>query len=298
MTVYLGDKGAVQIKRKSGEPVRGRLVPDDVSVEKRRFSLDDNDIQGELISGDQVDLIRTDGGNLQLVEGHDYPDWRGYVFIDQLGGIRLYEKFADSLAGSLELAFELVQPSEDQQIEITTRSSRFNYLGEVYGYELTTERDTVDITGLGSQFKQQYEAGLISGQGQLNCFFEYRKQDCDPYGCPPGTEYSWYLAQLCVRLVQGADFVGRYFVYHPDIDESASTTGEEQSVWYDTECIVTNCTITVTATQAIEATINFVTTGQIKLLTGVPPSFLLQEDSALILQEDGESRLLLAGQDV
>jgi len=298
MTVYLGDSGAVQIKRKSGEPIRGRLEPSDVSVEKRRFSLADHDIQGELITGDQVDILRTDGGNLQLVAGHDYPDWRGYVFIDQLGGIRLYEDFADSLAGSLDFGYELVEPSENQQLEITTRSSTYNYVGKVVSYELTTERETVDITQLGNQFKQQYEAGLISGQGQLNCFFEYRTIECDPFSCPPGTEYSMYLAQLCIRLTQGADFIGRYFIYTPDSDDSLDATGDQQSVWYDAECVVTNCTISVAASEAIEATINFVTTGQIKLLTGVPPSFLLQEDSSLILQEDGVSRLVLAGQDV
>ena len=73
MTVYLGTQGAVQIQRESGAPINGQLVPSDVSVEKRRFSLNDYDVQGELIAGDQVDIVRTDGGNLQLVAGHDFP---------------------------------------------------------------------------------------------------------------------------------------------------------------------------------------------------------------------------------
>ena len=68
MTVYLGTQGAVQIKRESGAPINGQLVPSDVSVIKRRFSLNDYDVQGELIAGDQVDITRMDGGNLQLVE--------------------------------------------------------------------------------------------------------------------------------------------------------------------------------------------------------------------------------------
>ena len=297
MTVYFGESGAIQLKRKSGEPIRGELGPGDVSVEKRRFSLADNDIQGELITGDQVDIRRTDGGNLQLVSGHDYPDWRGYVFIDQMGGIRLYEDFAVSLAGSLERGLQLVEPTEVQQLEIVTRASKYNYLGRVTGYEITTERDTVNTTILGNQFKKQYEAGLISGQGQINCFFEFKRQMCID-GCSLGSEYPMYLAQLCIRLVQGADFVGRFFLYTPTTDDSLDVTGDQQSVWYDAECIVTNCTISVVATQIIEATINFVTTGQIALRTGVPPAYLLQEDSALILQEDGQSGILLAGQDV
>ena len=302
MTVYFGDKGGIQLKRTSGAPINGALAASDVSVEKRRFSLANtngiNLIQGDLISGDQVDIRRTDGGgNLQLVSGHDYPDWRGYVFIDQLGGIRLYNAFAPSLVGSLEEGLVLIQPSEAQQIEISTRSSQYNFLGQIREYEITTERETIDITQLGNQFKKQYEAGLISGQGQINCFFEYRQSLCGEMGCGVGTEYVTYLAQLCIRLVQGADFFGRFFIYTPNTAESLDISGAQQSIWYEAECIVTNCTVNVSPTQVVETTINFVTTGPIKLLTGVPPAFLLQEDGALLLQEDG-SRLVLAGQDV
>lgn len=298
MTVYLGTQGAVQIQRESGAPINGQLVPSDISVEKRRFSLNDYDVQGELIAGDQVDITRTDGGNLQLVAGHNYPDWRGYVFVDQLGGLRLYEEFTDALAGSVETAFELVLPSGNQQLRIVTRAARFQYLARVRGYELTTERESIDTTRLGDQFKQQYEAGLISGQGTLDCFFEYKRGLCEPDDCQEGAEFSMYLAQLCIRLTQGSDFFGRFFVYHPNSAESEDVRGDEQAVWYETDCLVTNCTINVEAAGLIESTINFVTTGRIKLLTGVPPAYLLQEDSALILQEDGESRLVLAGQDV
>ena len=94
MTVYLGDSGAVQIKRKSGAPINGQLLPGDVVVSKKRFGLTGQEIQGALITGDQVDIRRNGGGDLVLVAGHLFPDWRGYVFIDQLGGIRLYETFA------------------------------------------------------------------------------------------------------------------------------------------------------------------------------------------------------------
>ena len=298
MTVYLGDHGSIQIKRKAGDPVIGTVDPADVSVTKRRFGLADNDVQGELITGDQVDIERVDGGNLELIAGHDYPDWRGYVFIDQMGGIRLYDRFDKSLAGTIDQALELVTPSTAQQLRILTRGSRYNYLAKVTEYEFTTERDTVNITQLGNQFKQQYEAGLISGQGRINCFFEYKTGLCDENNCGAGVEYSMYLSQLCIRLVQGADFLGRYYIYAPSTDSGISSTENEQSVWYDADCIVTNSTITVNSDQLIEANIQFVTTGQIKLSVGTPPSQLLQEDSSKILQEDGESVILLAGQDV
>ena len=298
MTVYLGDHGAIEIQRKSGAPINGQLEPGDVSIEKRRFGLGDHDIRGELLTGDQVDIKRTDGGNLVLVAGHNYPDWRGYVFVDQIGGIRLFDEFADALSGSIEQSVELVKASGNQQIQIATRNNDFNYLGKVKGYELVTERESLDITRLGDQFKKQYEAGLISGQGTINCFFEYKQLLCDPSGCGAGTEFAIYLAQLCIRLTQGADFLGRYFVYLPTTDDSLDVAGDEASVWYECECIVTNCTVTVNTEQAIEATIQFITTGTIRLLTGIPPAYLLQEDSSFLLLERDGGRIMLAGADV
>ena len=300
MTVYLGDHGAIELKRKSGAPIGGMLQPGDVSVEKRRFSLGDHDIRGELLTGDQVDIkrVKAGGDDLVLVAGHDYPDWRGYVFVDQIGGIRLFDNFSDSLTGSVEKSVALVSASVDQSIEIQTRGNNYNYLGKVKGYEITTERQSVDITHLGNQFVQQYEAGLISGQGTINCFFEYKQLLCDPSGCAEGTEFAIYLAQLCIRLTQGADFLGRYFIYHPSIDDSLDVAGDEAAVWYECECIVTNCTVNVNTDQAIQATIQFITTDTIRLLTGVPPAYLLQEDSAFLLLERDGGRIMLAGTDV
>ena len=121
---------------------------------------------------------------------------------------------------------------------------------------------------------------------------------CDPSGCGAGTEFAIYLAQLCIRLTQGADFLGRYFVYLPTTDDSLDVAGDEASVWYECECIVTNCTVTVNTEQAIEATIQFITTGTIRLLTGIPPAYLLQEDSSFLLLERDGGRIMLAGADV
>ena len=141
---------------------------------------------------------------------------------------------------------------------------------------------------LGSQFVQQYEAGLIAGQGSIDCFWEHQYQLCDPDACDGNVEFSSYLAQLCIRLTQGADFLGRFFVYRGD-------EPGVNSVWYEAECIVTSASISVDPSEAITSTIQFVTTGQFKLLTGIAPAYLAQEnDQGLILQEDGSSRLILA----
>lgn len=299
MTVYLGDNGTVLIERISGDPIIATLETADVSVPRRRFSFDGHDVQGELITGDQVDIVSTDSTDLTWINGHTDPDWRGYVFIDPLGGIRLYDSFADSLAGVVDEGIVLRVPTAAQELRIQTRNNTYNYVGKIEGYEITTERETVDITQLGHEFKKRYEAGLISGQGQLNCKFEFRRErPCVSSPEPAGLEYSIYLAQLCIRLTQGADFLGRFFIYDPETDDDSDSRFNQQAVWYEAKCLVSNCIVTVNSGQIVETTINFVTTGQIKLLTGAPPSLLLTESGTLLLQENSVGAMITAVDDV
>ena len=287
MTVYLGDSGGIELKRASGQAADMTLLDGDVSVEKRRFS-PQQDFLGTFITGDQVDIATVDGSNLHLVDGHDFPDWRGFIFMDSLGGMRLFDSFEKAVSGQRDQAIELVNWTDKQELKMQTRGDTFTSLAKITSYDFTTERETVNCTHLGSQFVQQYEAGLIQGQGTIDCFWEHRYQLCDPDACDDGVEFPAYLAQLCIRLTQGADFFGRFFVYQ-------SPDPTVNSVWYEAECVVTSASIAVATGEAITSTIQFVTTGQFKLLTGVPPSYLIQEDGvSLVLKEDGVSRLILA----
>ena len=286
MTVYLGDSGGIELGRTSGEPVALTLLSGDVSVAKRRFS-PEQDISGIFITGDQVDLETVDGSDLHLIDGHAYPDWRGFVFVDAVGGLRLFNSFQKAISGDEQNAVELVDWADRQDITITTRGDSFTPLAKITSYDFTTERETVNTNCLGSQFVQQYEAGLISGQGTIDCFWEWQYQLCDPDNQVAGVEFSAYLARLCVRVTQGADFIGRFFVYK-------GRNPSENSVWYEARCVVTSASISVDVDQAITSTIQFVTTDQFKLLTGVPPAYLLQEDGiSFILKEDG-NRILVS----
>jgi hypothetical protein len=287
MTVYLGDSGGIELMRTAGSAADMTILDGDASVEKRRFSPQE-DMLGTFITGDQVDIETKDGSNLHLIAGHDFPDWRGFVFMDALGGMRLFDTFKKAVAGQRDQAVELVDWPDRQNLTMRTRSDTFTSLAKITSYDFTTERETVNTTILGSQFVQQYEAGLIQGQGTIDCFWEHKYQLCDPDVCDGGVEFSSYLAQLCIRLTQGADFFGRFFVFR-DVDPGVN------SVWYEAECIVTSASISVAANEAITSTIQFVTTGQFKLLTGIPPAYLLQEDGvSLVLKEDGVSRIIVS----
>ncbi len=283
MSIYFGSTGFIELKRDAlNSAIETSLNPDDVNINKKRFSV--NKVSGSLITGDQIEIETNDGSNLELLSGHSFPDLRKYIHIDDMGGIRLYETFASALAGEVTDALTLTAPSSTKNISIHTRNTRFRPLAKITEFEITTERDTVDITNLGEEFRKQYENGLISGQGTIQTIWQHRNFQNDTPGFA-SPEFPVYLSQLLVRMQQGADFEGRFYIYH---DPSQSTN----SVWYQSMCVVTNVAINVPASGLVEARIEFITNGEIRLHNGVPPSFLLLESSDRILQEDGDGILL------
>jgi hypothetical protein len=287
MTIYLGDNGHVELQRQGATDssleraaFHTAIEADDVNVDARRFSFTGASLS--LITGDKVEIerIATPPENLELVEGHDFPDWLGYVHVDAIGGIRLYDDFAAAIEGAKGNALNLVRPSGRQFIKVTSQDNASRCIAQVRSYEITTQRETIDVTSLNQQYRNFYHQGLISGQGRLDCFWEHtRVDDCAEDYDLSLSEYTAYLAHLCIRLEQGASFFGRFYIY------DGGTV--EKSVWYEAQCIVTNVVVTVEPTQIIGTAIDFITTGPIRLMTGIPPAYLLKEEGDYILTEDG-----------
>ena len=276
MAIYLGDSGLIELKRDGlNTSLYSDLDPGDVNVERRRFSFD-FDINA-LITGDRVEIATVDKSILELVKDHDEPDGMWYVHVDQAGGIRLYSSFADAINGDEEQALELVEPSDTKRIVARTRDKQYRCLAQVRSYEVTTSRDTVDVSTLGEEFRTSYANGMISGQGSLNCFWDYKPALC---GISSDSELPNYLARLVIRTQQGASFEGRFFLRRPGCED------DTESLWYEAQCIVTNVATTFTATDVVTSQIQFVTTGPIRMKMGQVPGYLLQEDDDLLLQED------------
>ena len=282
MAIYFGSTGYVEIKRDSGREFVSSLDPADVNTTKKRFSVDF--ASGSILTGDQLKIATKDGSTLELVSGHSYPDGRWYVHIDDAGGIKLYNSFGPALAGDASTALSLITPSSAKEITLESQGTRYRTLGKIKEFEITTSRDTINTNSLGEEFRQQFERGMISGQGKMQCIWQHRAFQGDTINILE-PEFPMFLAQLVVRIEQGSRFLGRYFIYH----DPAQT---ETSVWYEANCSVTNVAINVPATGIVEASIDFVTSGEIALHSGQPPAYLLQENTDKILQEDGQGILL------
>lgn len=286
MSVYLGNEGQVELQRvNSGRWLHSELAPSDVNVERKRFSV--TFALGALITGDLTTIATEDGSTLELVAGHVFPDWTGYINVDDIGGIRLYRTFSAALEGSLGNAFALIRPSTTKEIKIQTQTDKFRCLAQVQSFDMTTSRDLVQTTSLCQEFQNQYEAGLISGQGRMSCFWEhqYVMQDLTLCNSSEDLEFSVYLARLVLRLQQGAKFRGNFYIYKSEYKNT--------SVWYACDCIVSSVQVSVEPTQLITTEIDFVTTGPILLRHGSEVNYLLQENDDLILLESNQDGALL-----
>lgn len=285
MTIYLGSQGHVELQRQGTRGENDERValytaiePDDVNVNAKRFSFLGSQLG--VITGDRIEISTTSGDDLQLVDGHNFPDWLGFIHVDAIGGIRLFKDFDQAIDGSKDNAIALTQPSKLQHLEIVSRDNKSRCISQVRSYSLTTQRETVDVTGLSQQYRNQYHQGLISGQGQMDCFWEHTRDVCEA-SCGI-IDYSAYLSFLCIRLEQGAAFRGRFYIF----DGGTS----ERSVWYECQAVITSVVVNVEPNQIIGTTVDFITTGPIRLQTGIRPSYLVQEQDAdgYVLSEGGD----------
>ena len=284
MGVYFGQWGEIALKRDTLQSaLQTKLDPSDVNTTRKRFSVDHS--SGSLITGDEIEIETANGSVLELVSGHNYPDIKKFINVDPVGGIRLYNSFSEAIEGLTTTALTLVTPSSAKDILIRTKNERFRHVAGVREFEMTTSREQVDLTNLGDEFRNQYEAGLISGQGTMTCIWEHLYNDSDranEFGAE--SEFAFYLAQLIVRTQQGSDFDGLFYLYR-------DSNNKKNSVYYEANCIITNVAVSVNAAEVIDTRIEFVTNGVIRLKTGDTAGYILQEDNDKILQEN-ESPIL------
>ncbi len=277
MSIYLGREGYVQLKRiaETNEYVRSVLTPNDVNVSERRFSFSFS--TSAFITGDRIELGTQDFSNLVLIQNHSFPDALVYVNVDDAGGIRLFDTFEQAVNGDINDALPLERDTGNQNIRARTRDPGLNFISQVYKYEITTSRDSVDVTDLGKSFRENYSNGLISGQGSLSCFWEYKNTlGDDKVGGKD--EVPNYMAKLLLRLKQGSVFLGRFVIF----DDKRG-----HKIFYQMRCVVTNVAIQAgTRDEIIETEINFVTSGPISLKVSQDFGSLLLEDSSKLLAED------------
>ena len=296
MSVYLGNIGNIEIARKAIDEVLESVVnPSDVNASRNRFSFDFD--EGCLISGDFIEITTTDGTNLDFIAAAGWSDatvqssgaW--FIFIDELGGIKLYDNFDDSLEGSNNGLVPLAAIDRDIPINVVVRDRGGRLLACVTDYELNTNREVVDITALSDQYRQQYSS-LITGSGRIAAQWDYVNES--------GSEPIHYLMQLVLRTEIGSGFHAKLYIKSANTDAAGGSFAASQlndALWWEFDALVTASATSFAPGDIIVSTIDFVATGPIKLRARTTtPGRLLQEAGSPILLEQG-GYLLLEGED-
>jgi hypothetical protein len=295
MAIWLGTGGGMRLDRLASEQVYAYIVPADVDAGERRFGLDK--AKSCFITGDLVWIKRVDENGqpvdalLDFVsasgwpDGQQHSDGQWYVNVDAIGGMRLYRDWRTALEGGATNAIELVEPSESYRISLQTQvTDGERCLAQTVSWELNTNREVADISSLGDGFRQNM-AVMVSGSGSLDCLF-----DALPDACGDDMDYerSVYLHQLVLRQEIGATFTGVFLLKRSG---TLPITVEEQyrprELFYLCDCVITQVASEVNTEDIIHSKIDFVTTGEIKLLYSQPLSYLLQEQPPMdrVLQE-------------
>ena len=292
MGIYLGNVGNIEITRKSFEGTKESVVnPSDVNTARDRFSFDFD--EGYLISGDLVELTTLDGTTLDFVDasgwGNNTVQTSGnwYVFIDELGGIRLYTNFDDSLEGSTSGLVPLATIARNIPIRVVVRDRDTRLLACISDYELNTNRETVDITALSDEYRQQFSS-LITGSGSLTAQWDYLKGN--------GDEPVHYLMQLVLRTEIGSGFRAKFYIKSANTDAAGGSFSSSQfndALWWEFDAIVTNSATSFAPGEIIVSRIDFVTTGAIRLRARTTAARkLLQENGDPLVLEQGGYYLL------
>lgn len=277
---YLGDSGIFELTRGGlGIAVDDVINPGDVNQDNDRFSM--NFPEGSIITGDKLEIKTTDGSLLSFVDATGWGDneqhtqGKWFVFVDLVGGIRLYKEFEDATGGERKGIVSLNSINRDIPIAYTVTNNIGRLLAQVTSYSFSTSRETTDVTSLSDDFRNQYST-LISGSGQLTAFFDYRSIPCRP-GATAETEASIYLHQLAIRLNLGSAFKARLYLIHrgANIDVVEKRNDE---VWYEIEGVITNVAIAFETGAQVRTVMDFISTGEIKLKVTTTSNYLVQED--------------------
>jgi len=250
VTVYLGNAGNIELTRDSDDVITGTITPANVNVNKGMFSFDFS--SGAFVTGDFVEF--SSASTLSFISGYAYTKGNWFVSVDQLGGLRLYPTYSDAVAGTSNNRVALATPGASIAVSCKILNSVPRLLANIIRFELSTDREAVDTSSLGDEFRNQYST-LITGSGSIECIFDY--------AVAGETEVAVYLHNLLLRQQFGSDFKANLYILVEG--QAQGVNAANDSIWYEISGVMTQAAISCTAGDIISSTFTFVTTGEIKL---------------------------------
>ena len=272
MTYFLGHYGKIKLRRKSSTSFTSSISSADINTTLNRFGFDGS--LENLITGDQIRIYTTDARGLDFLPPSTWPDGGGatldevvaYVNVNAIGGIRLFNSFSAAVNNNRSEEYPLEAfTGADLSIDVMVFGSVERVLGDVTGYTFNTDREALDTTTMSDRFKKMFSAGLISGSGSIDCLFNSENSGL--------VENSLLMLQLINRTDIGSEFSCYLQLTENDVYSNA------KDIYYEFNAMITRTGVEVRPDQAINCAIDFVTTGEIRLLIGEPSGYILKEDT-------------------
>lgn len=286
MAIFLGHQGNVRLRRGTNVPMavlEDSILPDDVNLTLNRLSFD-SAIEN-LLTGDRIDVETDDPRGLICFSssawsvGQSQNGISAFINVNAVGGLRFFRSFADAVNNNRSAEIPLASfTGANLEIRVKVRDVSYNMLGNVKSYEFNAEREAIDITSLSDKFRKQYSAGIISGNGRIDAYFDNETTGLN--------ETSLLMLQLIQRLDIGSEFDLALYLSDKEIDP------DEESIFYDLTAVITRAGVSVGTDDAISCTIDFVTTGDLRLIIGKPSDYILKEDDDRINLEQSLDFLL------
>lgn len=289
MTYFIGRIGSVRLRRNNEVTLSAVIKNADITTVLNRVGVEgavDN-----LLTGDKVTISTTDSRGLVFLpttnwtdgEGVSHASFGAFINVNAAGGLRFFPSFAAAVNNNRAQEYTVqtfsVDPETPLPVQITVRDLSANVLGDVTSYAFNTDREGLDITTLSDKFKRMYSAGLISGSGSIDCLFNNTTSGVK--------ETPLLMLQLINRVDIGSEF--NLLLSITDFDNDPSAT----DIFYEFSAMVTRSGLETTADSIISCSIDFVTTGEIKLLIGQPSGYVLKEDNDRIALNQNSLEFLL-----
>ena len=283
MTVFLGSLGNIRLRRSGANTLKSTIQPADVNVTLDRIGFEGSETN--LLTGDRLDLSTSDARGLVCFPSSAWnsatieSSISAYVNVNEVGGVRFFATFADAVNNVRTNEIPVANfAGNGLDITVKIQDILYNLLGNVNNYTFNTDRDQIDVTTLSDKFKQQYSAGLLSGSGTLDCFFDYTTTGVK--------ETPLFMLQLLHRVELGSQFDCALYIVDKSNDPNVV------SIYYEFSAVIVRSGLSVQSQDVTHCTLDFVTTGDIALKVGEPSGYVLQEDDFRVQFEQSLDFLL------
>ena len=290
MTYFVGNVGNVRLRRNNNLTLSAIVKDADTITVLNRIGIEG--ATDNLLTGDKITISTPDPRGLVFFPVTNWIDGEGvvqtgfsaFINVNAAGGIRFFPTFATAVNNDRAYEWTIVNfTGAPLPVEIRVRDVSANVLGDVTAYTFNTDREGLDATTLNDKFKRMHSAGLISGAGSIDCLFNNKTSGVK--------ETPLLMLQLIHRVDIGSEFDCLLSITDPENDPTLS---DSNNIYYEFTAMITRAGLKLSASDIISCSIDFVTTGEIKLLVGRPSGYVLKEDDDRIALNQSSMDFLLA----